>query len=112
MPSSVIVDCLLPNGILIRLPCLRDAPLNVIKGKHHRHIALKLYLTIWFFGQGDLWREALKKPLFYHLCDPSTYIFASITHDAEHEEFYDETRRLCDLRLFQPILKVFLDMVC
>ena len=22
------------------------------------------------------------------------------------EEFYDETRRLCDLRLFQPILKV------
>ena len=26
--------------------------------------------------------------------------------DAEREEFYDETRRLCDLRLFQPILKV------
>ena len=30
----------------------------------------------------------------------------SITQDAEREEFYDETRRLCDLRLFQPILKV------
>ena len=26
--------------------------------------------------------------------------------DAEREEFYDESRRLCDLRLFQPILKV------
>ena len=29
-----------------------------------------------------------------------------IPQDAEREEFYDETRRLCDLRLFQPILKV------
>ena len=28
------------------------------------------------------------------------------TQDAEMEEFYDETRRLCDLRLFQAILKV------
>ena len=29
-----------------------------------------------------------------------------LCQDAEREEFYDETRRLCDLRLFQPILKV------
>ena len=29
-----------------------------------------------------------------------------LQQDAEREEFYDETRRLCDLRLFQPILKV------
>lgn len=33
MPSSVLVDCLLPNGIVIQLGCVRDAPLNVIKGK-------------------------------------------------------------------------------
>lgn len=33
MPSSVIVDCLMPNGIIIQLACVRDAPLNVIKGK-------------------------------------------------------------------------------
>lgn len=26
--------------------------------------------------------------------------------EAEREEFYDETRRLCDLRLFQAFLKV------
>lgn len=32
MPSSVLVDCLLPNGILIQMLCLRDAPLNLIKG--------------------------------------------------------------------------------
>lgn len=29
-----------------------------------------------------------------------------VTQEAEREEFYDETRRLCDLRLFQPLLKV------
>jgi len=26
--------------------------------------------------------------------------------EAEREEFFDETRRLCDLRLFQAFLKV------
>lgn len=29
-----------------------------------------------------------------------------LLQEAEREEFYDETRRLCDLRLFQPFLKV------
>lgn len=29
-----------------------------------------------------------------------------LSQEAEREEFYDETRRLCDLRLFQPFLKV------
>ena len=40
------------------------------------------------------------------VADASAYIFVSITQDAEKEEFYDESRRLCDLRLFQPILKL------
>lgn len=38
--------------------------------------------------------------------DESSYIFVGVTQEAEREEFYDESRRLCDLRLFQPILKV------
>lgn len=38
--------------------------------------------------------------------EPESYIFLAITQDAMKEEFYDETRRLCDLRLFQPILKI------
>ncbi|MEQ2171658.1 hypothetical protein GOODEAATRI_013106 [Goodea atripinnis] len=42
----------------------------------------------------QLFIEARKYPL-YHLLQ-----------EAEREEFYDETRRLCDLRLFHPILKV------
>lgn len=86
MPSQVDVDCLLPTGIIITLPCYRDATLANIKT--------------------ELWREARKYPLFYLLSDANSYIFVSITQEAEKEEFYDETRRLCDLRLFQPVLKV------
>lgn len=33
-------------------------------------------------------------------------LFFPCPQEAEREEFYDETRRLCDLRLFQPFLKV------
>ena len=54
----------------------------------------------------ELWKKAQEYPLFHLLQEASSYIFVSITQDAEREEFYDETRRLCDLRLFQPILKV------
>jgi len=86
MPQLVIVDCLLPNGVIVPLRCPRDSPLEMIKA--------------------DLWREAQNYPLFHALQEPTCYIFVSITQDAEREEFYDETRRLCDLRLFQPILKV------
>ena len=86
MPSQIDVDCLLPTGIIVCIRCNRDAALESIKA--------------------DLWREAKKYPLFYLLSDATSYIFVSITQDAEREEFYDETRRLCDLRLFQPILKV------
>ena len=39
-------------------------------------------------------------------CPVSGKADPSPCQDAEREEFYDETRRLCDLRLFQPILKV------
>ena len=68
------------------LRCYREFPLDRIKE--------------------ELWKEAQKYPLFHLLQDATSYIFVSITQDAEREEFYDETRRLCDLRLFQPILKV------
>ncbi|QQP35716.1 Uncharacterized protein FKW44_024011, partial [Caligus rogercresseyi] len=86
MPSQVMVDCLMPNGVIIPLRCFRDSPLDVIKG--------------------DLWREAHNYPLFHMIQDPNLYIFVSITQDGEKEEFFDESRRLCDLRLFQAILKL------
>ena len=37
---------------------------------------------------------------------PEDYVLVGVTQDAEQEEFWDENRRLCDLRLFSPILKV------
>ena len=86
MPSQVEVDFLLPNGIMISLPCQRDATLGNLKSK--------------------LWTEAKRYPLAYCISDPSAYIFGGITQDAQREEFYDETRRLCDLRLFMPVLKI------
>ncbi|KAI7793942.1 hypothetical protein IRJ41_011090 [Triplophysa rosa] len=86
MPPRILVDCCLPNGILVSLECLREAPLISIKQQ--------------------LFTEARKYPLYHLLQEESCYIFVGVTQEAEREEFYDETRRLCDLRLFHPILKV------
>lgn len=136
MPPRILVDCCLPNGtarfcsvhadwfcsvkqrplcccvpgMMVSLECLRETPLINIKQQ--------------------LFTEARKYPL-YHLLqvhqrfsstshsglltsnhcsligqEESCYIFVGVTQEAEREEFYDETRRLCDLRLFHPILKV------
>lgn len=86
MPQTITLDCLMPNGVIIPIRSIRESPLEAIKR--------------------ELWREAKGFPLFHLLQDPSSYIFVSITQDAEREEFYDESRRLCDLRLFQPVLKL------
>ncbi|XP_029436302.1 phosphatidylinositol 4,5-bisphosphate 3-kinase catalytic subunit alpha isoform-like isoform X6 [Rhinatrema bivittatum] len=86
MPPRIMVDCCIPNGMIVTLECLREATLLGIKH--------------------NLFKEARKYPLFHLLQDESSYIFVGVTQEAEREEFYDETRRLCDLRLFQPILKV------
>uniref|UniRef100_A0A8C6XAR2 Phosphatidylinositol 4,5-bisphosphate 3-kinase catalytic subunit alpha isoform n=1 Tax=Naja naja TaxID=35670 RepID=A0A8C6XAR2_NAJNA len=86
MPPKILVECLLPNGMIVTLECLREATLLNIKH--------------------ELFKEARKYPLYQLLQDESSYIFVSVTQEAEREEFFDETRRLCDLRLFQPFLKV------
>ena len=86
MPAKISVECLLPTGIIVPLECVREATLENIKAL--------------------LWKEAKKLPLSHLLGEASSYIFVTITQDAEREEFYDEGRRLCDLRLFQPWLKV------
>lgn len=44
-----------------------------------------------------------EKPKWFEL---EASVLFSCLQEAEREEFYDETRRLCDLRLFQPFLKV------
>ncbi|TMS01226.1 Phosphatidylinositol 4,5-bisphosphate 3-kinase catalytic subunit alpha isoform [Larimichthys crocea] len=86
MPPRILVDCCLPNGMMVSLECLRETPLISIKQQ--------------------LFTEARKYPLYHLLQEESCYIFVGVTQEAEREEFYDETRRLCDLRLFHPILKL------
>ncbi len=86
MPSMISLDCLLPNGVIVPVDSYRESSLEQVKR--------------------DLWRAAKDFPLFHVLQDTNSYIFVSITQDGEMEEFYDESRRLCDLRLFQPVLKL------
>lgn len=86
MPRKVELDCLLPNGVIVLLKSFREATLEKIKA--------------------ELWKEAKNYPLYHALMEPESYIFISVTQDAKREEFYDESRRLCDLRLFQLVLRL------
>ncbi len=47
MPQAVLVDCLLPNGVIVPLQCYRESPLAKVKA--------------------DLWKEAANYPLFHLL---------------------------------------------
>ncbi|RWS28858.1 Phosphatidylinositol-4:5-bisphosphate 3-kinase catalytic subunit alpha-like isoform [Leptotrombidium deliense] len=86
MPQLLALDVLMPNGTLIQVNSHRESTIETIKY--------------------DVWSEARNHVLYRLLKPPTTYIFVAVTQDAKREEFYDETRRLCDLRLFQPILKL------
>jgi phosphatidylinositol-4,5-bisphosphate 3-kinase len=37
---------------------------------------------------------------------PSSYIFTSVTQEAKKLEYYDEKKRICDLKLFHPFFKL------
>ena len=55
MPTSIQVDCLLPNGVIIQLTCYRDSPLEKIKA--------------------ELWREATNFPLYHLLKGKKTRMY-------------------------------------
>jgi phosphatidylinositol-4,5-bisphosphate 3-kinase len=82
----VPVDCLLPSGILVQLPCKAIWSLDLIKSQ--------------------LFDEARSYPLFSLLQDKSCYVFVGVNEDAEREELVDESKTLEEVRLFQPLLKV------
>ena len=86
MPNNVIVDVLMPNGIFLPVETTRECGLAELKDK--------------------VWTIAKDKPLFNLLKSQSTYVFVGVTKNAKCQEFYDERRRLCDIHLFHPILKV------
>jgi len=59
-----------------------------------------------FYLIAQVWREGPKFPFFHLLSSDADYVFTSVTLDAKKEEFHDESRRLCDLHLFVPFLKL------
>lgn len=57
--NRILVDCLLPNGMILTLECLREATLITIKH--------------------ELFKEARKYPLHHLLQEETCYIFVSVT---------------------------------
>lgn len=53
-----------------------------------------------------LWHRAQYEPLFHMLSDPEAYVFTCVNRTAEQQELEDEQRRLCDVQLFLPVLRV------
>ncbi|KAG7268822.1 hypothetical protein CRUP_003706 [Coryphaenoides rupestris] len=82
----VPVDFLLPTGIYIQLEVPREATIQ--------HIKLLL------------WKQAQTYPLFPALGEMESHMFECVNQAAVHEELEDESRRLCDVRPFLPVLKL------
>nr|XP_042709502.1 phosphatidylinositol 4,5-bisphosphate 3-kinase catalytic subunit beta isoform isoform X2 [Chrysemys picta bellii] len=82
----ISVDFLLPTGTYINLDVPRDATICHIKQL--------------------LWKQAHSYPLFHLLMEIDSYMFSCVNQTAVCEELEDETRRLCDVRPFLPVLKL------
>ncbi|CAL1571661.1 unnamed protein product [Knipowitschia caucasica] len=85
-PAQISVDFLLPTGIYIQMEVPREATIQ--------HIKLLL------------WKQAQSFPLFPALGEMESHMFECVNQAAVHEELEDETRRLCDVRPFLPVLKL------
>ncbi|CAB1348130.1 unnamed protein product, partial [Coregonus sp. 'balchen'] len=57
-------------------------------------------------GNPLLWKQAQSYPLFPSLGEMEGHMFECVNQAAVHEELEDETRRLCDVRPFWPMLKL------
>uniref|UniRef100_A0A8C5CCF3 Phosphatidylinositol-4,5-bisphosphate 3-kinase catalytic subunit beta n=1 Tax=Gadus morhua TaxID=8049 RepID=A0A8C5CCF3_GADMO len=53
-----------------------------------------------------LWKQAQTYPLFPALGEMESHMFECVNQAAVHEELEDETRRLCDVRPFLPVLRL------
>ena len=88
MPETIDLDCLLPSGILITVQCSRETTLNEVK------------LKVW---------EENRKYKFVnedHFKSIENYIFVSVSQEAKLIEYYDNDRRICDLKLFYAAFKL------
>uniref|UniRef100_A0A674P960 phosphatidylinositol-4,5-bisphosphate 3-kinase n=1 Tax=Takifugu rubripes TaxID=31033 RepID=A0A674P960_TAKRU len=85
-PDQITMDFLLPTGIYIQCDVPRVATIKEIKQL--------------------LWKEAHSFPMFSKLGEMESHMFECVNQAAVHEELEDETRRLCDIRPFLPVLKL------
>ena len=87
MPEIVYIDCLLPNGILITIQCQREITLRQLKTK--------------------VWEESKTYSFINNqqLKHADNYVFVSVTQDAKIVEYYDDEKRICDLKLFYVLFK-------
>ncbi|CAH8832569.1 unnamed protein product [Trichobilharzia szidati] len=85
--SDITIKFLLPNGIIVSLTLNSELTLEEVKTQ--------------------LWISAAKLPLFDILQSKSDYIFVGINRETgDKEEFYDQSRRLHELPLLLPYLRV------
>ncbi|XP_072428909.1 phosphatidylinositol 4,5-bisphosphate 3-kinase catalytic subunit beta isoform isoform X1 [Chiloscyllium punctatum] len=84
--NSITADFLLPTGMYIQLDVPREATIEHIKSL--------------------LWTQAQTYPLYSVLGEQDSYMFQCVNQSAVHEELEDESRRLCDVRPFLPVLKL------
>lgn len=85
-PKYTSILILMPNGIMINQTCTKDQTLETVKN--------------------EVWNTAKKVILYRLLKDKKFYIFGSVTENGNLDEFHDESKRLCDLRLFYGFLKL------
>uniref|UniRef100_A0A8C1I4L5 phosphatidylinositol-4,5-bisphosphate 3-kinase n=1 Tax=Cyprinus carpio carpio TaxID=630221 RepID=A0A8C1I4L5_CYPCA len=84
--QQVNMEFLLPTGIYLNFPVACSETISTIKKM--------------------VWMNARNEPLFSALSDPDAYVFTCINMTAEREELEDEQRRMSDVRLFLPILRL------
>ena len=53
-----------------------------------------------------IWKEAKNYPYYEILKQPDSYVFTSVTQDAKSTEYYDDSKRICDLKLFHLFFKL------
>lgn len=84
--SNIDIDCLLPNGLLISLNIAGDLTLSQILEKLNQQAS----------------------DLFETKVNFDNYIFTSLNEEAQTVEFYDLSKKLCDLHIFQeyPFFKL------
>lgn len=86
MSQTVDVDCLLPNGLFINITCSRDITLQDLRVR--------------------ICEEASRISYFDDLKLPDSYVFVSVNQEAKSIEYYDYSKRLCDLKLFYLFFKL------